>query len=380
MFVARLDANGNLDQTFGGGGTGIVPVPVGQVSAGLSVGVDPSGRILIGGWSFSANATFPAIARLSAEGTLDGTFGTGGVLSPIGTNPDGQTAGINDLVVDGLGRITVAGGSGRFAYLARLVGDGALDPGFAAGGLRYTAIDESAALSGLALDGGRILVSGLAGPGRGPADRLLGILDDAGTPDAGLGGTPPGWRRFPCPAPRGSPMTSPRARPAPSTRRARTAGRRTSRATCRTPPPLPRSPPRRERSSARPHVRRERVQRSRGRGAAVRVRLRRRRRVRARRRHEPARGAQLPQRGRPQRRRPRDRPARGRRRRDPQRERRRARRSRAAPRARQAGRRAARSAARSASGCRGSGASSRSRGSPRSRTGPRSTRARGACC
>jgi uncharacterized delta-60 repeat protein len=191
FMLARLTAAGELDPAFGGG-DGIVETgfPGFTVSQAAAMAIAPSGEIVLAGFTF-ANASVPAIARFDPTGTSVQTF------LPAITNPSGQTAGtLNDVRVDGAGRITAAGVSGGYAMTLRLLANGALDPAFGAGGVRFGAIDESANLQGLALDGERALVAGSAGPGRGPQHLLLGAQDGAGTPDGALGGAPPGWRTF----------------------------------------------------------------------------------------------------------------------------------------------------------------------------------------
>jgi uncharacterized delta-60 repeat protein len=70
--IARLNADGSLDATFGGEETGI---PGGFV---LALALQPDGRILLGG-DFDTVAGQPrrGIARLNTDGTLDAAFGQG---------------------------------------------------------------------------------------------------------------------------------------------------------------------------------------------------------------------------------------------------------------------------------------------------------------
>jgi hypothetical protein len=192
FFVTRRLESGAPDPTFGGG-DGIVETgfPGNAVSHAAAMAVAPSGDIVLAGFAF-ANSSVPAVARINASGTSVQTF------LPAITNPSGQTTGtLNDVRVDGAGRITAAGVSGGYAMTLRLLPDGSLDPAYGAGGARFGAIDEAASLQSLALDGDRAFVAGSAGPGRGPQQLLLGALDGAGTPDGALGGAPLGWRTFP---------------------------------------------------------------------------------------------------------------------------------------------------------------------------------------
>ncbi len=80
--VARLDANGILDATFGTNGTVIVPVPGLTDSAFAGLSVMPSGHIVVtGACSSPPSANFyPCAMRLKFDGTLDENFGEGGVV------------------------------------------------------------------------------------------------------------------------------------------------------------------------------------------------------------------------------------------------------------------------------------------------------------
>lgn len=80
MLVARLNSNGTLDTSFGGG-SGYVRVDIDGSASQTSessdaVIVQPDGKIIAVGQVLSAHITF--VARLNSNGTLDSTFGAGG--------------------------------------------------------------------------------------------------------------------------------------------------------------------------------------------------------------------------------------------------------------------------------------------------------------
>jgi uncharacterized delta-60 repeat protein len=86
--VARFNADGTLDTTFTNGtGSILINIPSSTTSSGRGVAIDGSGRIVVGGnWngtSNGANVYGVAVTRLNPDGTIDSTFGTGGIKSEV---------------------------------------------------------------------------------------------------------------------------------------------------------------------------------------------------------------------------------------------------------------------------------------------------------
>jgi uncharacterized delta-60 repeat protein len=75
--LARYNTNGTLDTTFGSGGKVITDF-AGSNDIGLGVAVRSDGKIVAVGRTLSPGRTAFAVARYNANGTLDTTFGTGG--------------------------------------------------------------------------------------------------------------------------------------------------------------------------------------------------------------------------------------------------------------------------------------------------------------
>lgn len=148
--VARFDANGNLDTTFGGG-DGWVNTHFGASANdfALAVAIQPDGKIVAAGYSDSTTEDF-AVARYTSAGLLDTSFSNDGmVVTPVGTGND-QGQGV---AIQGNGKIVVGGfsfstlNSNDFA-LVRYNPDGSLDSGFGGGdGVALT--DLGPTLSGL---------------------------------------------------------------------------------------------------------------------------------------------------------------------------------------------------------------------------------------
>ena len=78
FIVARYTANGSLDATWGTNGSVSVPFP-GSQAAAASVAVQPDGKIVVvGSLSLPSAPSDFAIARLNEDGSLDTTFDTDG--------------------------------------------------------------------------------------------------------------------------------------------------------------------------------------------------------------------------------------------------------------------------------------------------------------
>jgi uncharacterized delta-60 repeat protein len=184
--LARYKRDGQLDPSFGTGGVAITYV--GGWCEANSVAIDSRGRIVAAGYSASGNTQGFALARYKLDGQLDPSFGTGGTVTTPMTQP-GLGGPANSVAIDARGRIVVAGYSphgsrGNFA-LARYRPNGALDRSFSGNGRTTTHVEGGGGANSVALDSrGRILVAG-GGPqspnfavarykGNGALDRSFG--------------------------------------------------------------------------------------------------------------------------------------------------------------------------------------------------------------
>src|SRR3989442_511852 len=100
--LVRYNADGSLDTTFGG--TGKVTTDFGGTDGVQSVAIESDGKIVVAGYSsISGNVVF-ALARYNADGGLDATFGgTGKVTTDVAGGVGRSVAMQND------GKIVVAG-------------------------------------------------------------------------------------------------------------------------------------------------------------------------------------------------------------------------------------------------------------------------------
>jgi competence ComEA-like helix-hairpin-helix protein len=165
VFPARA-ADGTLDSTFGNGG--IVTTDIGENDdLGLDVERQPDGRIIMAGTSSNADGTDNdfGLVRYNPDGSLDTTFDTDGkVTTSFGAGYDLASA----LVLQADGKIIAAGHSDNsneadFA-LARYNLDGSLDTTFGLDGKVTTPIGSGDDFGiDLALQGdGKIVVAGFS--------------------------------------------------------------------------------------------------------------------------------------------------------------------------------------------------------------------------
>lgn len=177
-YLARLSSNGALDPTFGSGGTVAIEGSATLSGEGALV-IQPDGKLL---------AVSDVTLRLSADGENDTAFGTNGFASVA---LDAAT----DAVVQPDGKIVFSGyGPSGGAAVARLLADGTRDMTFGTSSFRVIPTSGSEAYgAGIALQpDGKIVVGGCDDPLSSSSNAFLvarlasdGSLD----PSFGVGGT-----------------------------------------------------------------------------------------------------------------------------------------------------------------------------------------------
>ena len=103
MTVTRLKTDGSPDTTFDGDGTAMIDFGSLADAANDAV-LQPDGRIVVAGYT-QATASPPAVARLNADGSLDATFGGDGKV----TIDFGAATFAFAAALQANGRIVVAG-------------------------------------------------------------------------------------------------------------------------------------------------------------------------------------------------------------------------------------------------------------------------------
>ncbi|MBI1814217.1 MAG: hypothetical protein HYR72_04515 [Deltaproteobacteria bacterium] len=165
--VSRYNPDGSLDPTFGTGG--IVTTPIGAgYTYGSALARQSDGKVIVAGASFDPNfeSSMLALARYTTDGSLDTTFGDGGIVTTSITGMDAASA----LVLQPDGKLVVVGyssvGETSYTEVVRYDPQGLLDATFGNGGVVTTLIEESSGAAAVALDpDGRIVVAGNAWDG-----------------------------------------------------------------------------------------------------------------------------------------------------------------------------------------------------------------------
>jgi uncharacterized delta-60 repeat protein len=190
LAIARFNADGSLDRTFGG--TGMVIDP--RMDVATAVVLRPGGKVFVSGVQVNSGAPNPsdlAMLRYNADGTPDASFGDHGLATVDFRGydgaakptflPDGKILFVGAIRPNGTGDITL--------LLARLLPDGSLDRTFGGGdGLATPDFGgpEGGASGVVALPDGRFVVAGTAGP-FDTGDLVIARFLPDGTPDATFG-------------------------------------------------------------------------------------------------------------------------------------------------------------------------------------------------
>lgn len=146
-FIARLNANGTLDNSFGNNGIhrlGLLDAYLEKELAAIAV--LPNGKIMAGGTIGTATLKMMLIC-LNADGTYDNNFGTAGMSQYAMEN--GKNAILWDMAVQNDGKIIVAGTSGSASLIssddllfamARVNANGTPDVSFGTQGMVVTQV------------------------------------------------------------------------------------------------------------------------------------------------------------------------------------------------------------------------------------------------
>ncbi|HMH54581.1 MAG TPA: hypothetical protein VK548_30375 [Candidatus Acidoferrum sp.] len=170
--LARYTANGVLDPTFGVGGTAVLNFDGTQYTRAMAL--QPDGKIVLTAWTPPFGRQGFLVLRYTADGILDPSFGQGGAaVTDFGGDADPLALGV---MADG--RIVVAGGARGDLALARYVPDGRPDPSFGAAGKVTTDLGGLEAAYALALQpDGKVVVAGAMAILADRAPDSIGVRD-----------------------------------------------------------------------------------------------------------------------------------------------------------------------------------------------------------
>jgi len=185
--LVRYNADGSLDTTFGNGGK-VVTSFGSQSDTAYAVVVQPDGRIVAGGHTNTALRGIDfALARYQANGALDASFGNNGqVITPIhGLNARDSIYALALQTTGGEVKIVAAGGEGDFT-ITRYNANGSVDAGFAIGQRLDGAFGSviGAARAVIVTSENKIVVTGHVNH-----DFALLQLSEDGIADEGFGGS-----------------------------------------------------------------------------------------------------------------------------------------------------------------------------------------------
>lgn len=159
---------GTLDATFGTGG--IVTSAVGAGDDVVNaIAIQPDGKIVAAGFSYgSSTINDLSIARYNPDGTLDATFGTGGTIMHDVQGAMRQDR-VNAVAIQGDGKIVVAGEHGGASsddfVVMRFKADGSVDSSFGTSGVAlsdFSSNEDDEAHEIIVQPDGKILVVGTA--------------------------------------------------------------------------------------------------------------------------------------------------------------------------------------------------------------------------
>lgn len=189
LSLMRLNADGTIDTTYGGG-DGIVSHSTGTTLGFYNAVQQSDGKVIAVGISHdgSHGSVDFALMRFNADGSVDTSFGTNGtVITDMGSGSD---YGIN-VAIDSQGRIVVGGqhkvaGTEFDMAVARYTSSGALDTTFSGDGKAYISIPgaTSSNYHGLTLQSDdKILIAGDKGQSSGGSLSAVARLNTDGTLD-----------------------------------------------------------------------------------------------------------------------------------------------------------------------------------------------------
>jgi uncharacterized delta-60 repeat protein len=181
--VARLNPNGTLDQSFGVGG--LVRTPFDTFNSqdrAWCTALQPDGKILVSGtWARAGSPMEIAAVRYNSNGSLDTTFDGDGIFQL----PQSGLTFISDIAVQADGKIVI-GGSANGLIAIRLNPNGSLDTSFDGDGILIPGFGQQASAIAIQPDQ-KIIFGGFATITGNNTDFALLRCNPDGSPDNTFG-------------------------------------------------------------------------------------------------------------------------------------------------------------------------------------------------
>jgi uncharacterized delta-60 repeat protein len=204
FMVARFNANGSLDQSFGT--SGITVTAINTTSQIVDIALQADGKIIAAGRSGLYDPNVDdymdfTLARYTSQGLPDATFGTNGIVKTnvINSAPDI----LQSMILQPDGKIVAAGSYGSKHYMVRYIDNGSLDSPFGTNGIAvHTGIPARLHLA--RRSNGKLITAGAMVDDEGNSDFLLNGYLDNGTTDNSFGGNGTLRTDFPTAIPEGS--------------------------------------------------------------------------------------------------------------------------------------------------------------------------------
>jgi uncharacterized delta-60 repeat protein len=185
--LARYHTDGSLDSSFGNSGTVMTSIQ-GYPAVAKAIAIQPDGKVVLGGFAnnYLIDGSAFVVIRYNADGSLDPTFGNGGIAITDIIPGSGLSAvdQIHALTLQTDGKIVAVGFAANNIALVRYNPDGSLDQSFGSGGIFANSIQG--VVEGVAIrNDGKIVAAGFQA--NGYSDFMLVRFDSSGNPDNSFG-------------------------------------------------------------------------------------------------------------------------------------------------------------------------------------------------
>lgn len=159
--IARYHANGTLDTSFGS--SGIITQQIGTESKAYYVLIQPDRNIVVAGYAVESNINESILIRYTPSGALDTTFNGTGIVKTTCQYGSKYFA----LTIQGDDKLIAAGycigGLSNLTVVARYTTAGALDASFGSGGITTTSVGSDAFYSDVEVQStGKIITVGMS--------------------------------------------------------------------------------------------------------------------------------------------------------------------------------------------------------------------------